>query len=85
MAKDRSDPELDRELPDLPPELRWREPFGHVLISSSAILHAGFCSGPVLVIGCRLRSAREGPPRWAPCRVRESRYVRVLRARIPPG
>lgn len=24
-AKDRSDPELDRELPDLPPELRWRE------------------------------------------------------------
>ena len=25
MAKDRSDPELDRELSDLPPELRWRE------------------------------------------------------------
>ena len=25
MAKDRSDPELDRGLPDLPPELRWRE------------------------------------------------------------
>ena len=25
MAKDRPDPELDRELPDLPPELRWRE------------------------------------------------------------
>ncbi|ASM75607.1 chromosome segregation protein ScpB (plasmid) [Pseudosulfitobacter pseudonitzschiae] len=25
MAKDRSDPELDRELADLPPELRWRE------------------------------------------------------------
>ena len=25
MAKDRSDPELDRELTDLPPELRWRE------------------------------------------------------------
>lgn len=25
MAKDRSDPDLDRELPDLPPELRWRE------------------------------------------------------------
>ena len=25
MAKDRSDPELDRELPDLPPELRWCE------------------------------------------------------------
>ena len=25
MAKDRSDRELDRELPDLPPELRWRE------------------------------------------------------------
>ena len=25
MAKDRSDLELDRELPDLPPELRWRE------------------------------------------------------------
>jgi segregation and condensation protein B len=25
MAKDRSDPELDRELLDLPPELRWRE------------------------------------------------------------
>ena len=25
MAKDRFDPELDRELPDLPPELRWRE------------------------------------------------------------
>lgn len=25
MAEDRSDPELDRELPDLPPELRWRE------------------------------------------------------------
>lgn len=25
MAKDRSDPELDRELPDLPPQLRWRE------------------------------------------------------------
>ncbi|GGB26893.1 SMC-Scp complex subunit ScpB [Allosediminivita pacifica] len=25
MAKDRSDPELDCELPDLPPELRWRE------------------------------------------------------------
>lgn len=25
MAKDRSGPELDRELPDLPPELRWRE------------------------------------------------------------
>ncbi len=25
MAKDRSEPELDRELPDLPPELRWRE------------------------------------------------------------
>lgn len=25
MAKDRSDPELYRELPDLPPELRWRE------------------------------------------------------------
>ncbi len=24
-AKDRSDPELDRELRDLPPELRWRE------------------------------------------------------------
>jgi segregation and condensation protein B len=25
MAKDRSEPELDRELIDLPPELRWRE------------------------------------------------------------
>ena len=25
MAKDRSDPNLDRELSDLPPELRWRE------------------------------------------------------------
>jgi len=25
MAKDRSDPELDRELPDLPSALRWRE------------------------------------------------------------
>ncbi len=25
MAKDRPDPELDRELTDLPPELRWRE------------------------------------------------------------
>ena len=25
MAKDRFDPELDCELPDLPPELRWRE------------------------------------------------------------
>ena len=25
MAKDRSEPELDRELPDLPSELRWRE------------------------------------------------------------
>jgi segregation and condensation protein B len=25
MAKDRPDPELDRELPDLPSELRWRE------------------------------------------------------------
>jgi len=25
MARDRSDPDLDRELPDLPPELRWRE------------------------------------------------------------
>ena len=25
LAKDRSDPELDRELLDLPPELRWRE------------------------------------------------------------
>ncbi|QIE47950.1 SMC-Scp complex subunit ScpB (plasmid) [Pseudohalocynthiibacter aestuariivivens] len=25
MAKDRPDPELDRELSDLPPELRWRE------------------------------------------------------------
>ena len=25
MAKDRSDPELNRGLPDLPPELRWRE------------------------------------------------------------
>ena len=25
MAKDRSDPDLDRELFDLPPELRWRE------------------------------------------------------------
>ena len=25
MAKDRPDPELDRELADLPPELRWRE------------------------------------------------------------
>ncbi|MEX3313782.1 SMC-Scp complex subunit ScpB [Sulfitobacter sp. PS-8MA] len=25
MAKDRSEPELDRELADLPPELRWRE------------------------------------------------------------
>ena len=25
MAKDRSEPALDRELPDLPPELRWRE------------------------------------------------------------
>ncbi|HDZ75755.1 MAG TPA: SMC-Scp complex subunit ScpB [Aurantimonas coralicida] len=25
MAKDRSAPELDRELSDLPPELRWRE------------------------------------------------------------
>ncbi|MBC7284731.1 SMC-Scp complex subunit ScpB [Hoeflea sp.] len=25
MAKDRSEPELDRELSDLPPELRWRE------------------------------------------------------------
>ncbi|WP_439570314.1 SMC-Scp complex subunit ScpB [Roseovarius mucosus] len=25
MAKDRPDPELDRELFDLPPELRWRE------------------------------------------------------------
>ncbi|TMV08145.1 SMC-Scp complex subunit ScpB [Arenibacterium halophilum] len=25
MAKDRSDPDLDCELPDLPPELRWRE------------------------------------------------------------
>lgn len=25
MAKDRSEPELDRELSDLPPDLRWRE------------------------------------------------------------
>ena len=25
MAKDRSDPDLDRALTDLPPELRWRE------------------------------------------------------------
>lgn len=25
MVKDRSEPQLDRELPDLPPELRWRE------------------------------------------------------------
>ena len=25
MAKDRSEPELDRRLADLPPELRWRE------------------------------------------------------------
>jgi segregation and condensation protein B len=25
MAKDRTDPELDRELTDLPPELRWQE------------------------------------------------------------
>jgi len=25
MAKDRSEPDLDRELSDLPPELRWRE------------------------------------------------------------
>jgi segregation and condensation protein B len=25
MAKDRSEPELDRELPDVSPELRWRE------------------------------------------------------------
>lgn len=25
MAKDRSEPKLDRELADLPPELRWRE------------------------------------------------------------
>jgi len=25
MARDRSAPVLDRELPDLPPELRWRE------------------------------------------------------------
>ena len=25
MTKDRSEPELDRELTDLPPELRWRE------------------------------------------------------------
>lgn len=25
MARDRSEPELDLELPDLPPELRWRE------------------------------------------------------------
>ena len=25
LAKDRPEPELDRELPDLPPELRWRE------------------------------------------------------------
>ncbi|GGO63195.1 segregation and condensation protein B [Roseovarius pacificus] len=25
MAIDRPDPDLDRELPDLPPELRWRE------------------------------------------------------------
>lgn len=25
MAKDRRDPELDRDLADLPPELRWRE------------------------------------------------------------
>ncbi|MFD2857863.1 SMC-Scp complex subunit ScpB [Seohaeicola zhoushanensis] len=25
MAKDRSEPELDRDLADLPPELRWRE------------------------------------------------------------
>ncbi|MCI5038417.1 hypothetical protein FIU94_20415 (plasmid) [Sulfitobacter sp. THAF37] len=25
MVKDRSEPDLDRELPDLPPELRWRE------------------------------------------------------------
>mgnify|MGYP001361149067 CR=1 FL=1 len=25
MAKDRPEPELDRDLPDLPPELRWRE------------------------------------------------------------
>jgi len=25
MARDRSEPDLDRELPDVPPELRWRE------------------------------------------------------------
>ncbi|HEV8036918.1 MAG TPA: SMC-Scp complex subunit ScpB, partial [Yoonia sp.] len=25
MVKDRSEPDLDRELSDLPPELRWRE------------------------------------------------------------
>ena len=25
MARDRSEPALDRELADLPPEVRWRE------------------------------------------------------------
>jgi hypothetical protein len=25
MARDRHEPELDREMADLPPELRWRE------------------------------------------------------------
>jgi len=30
MAKERSEPELDRELSDLPPELRWREWMGRI-------------------------------------------------------
>ena len=41
MAKDRSDPELDRELSDLPPELRWREWMRRIV----AVLFA--CASPV--------------------------------------
>jgi len=42
MAKDRSDPDLDCELPDLPPELRWREWMRRI----EAVLFASACPVP---------------------------------------
>jgi chromosome segregation and condensation protein ScpB len=48
MAKDRSEPDLDRELADLPPELRWRELMRRI----GAVLFASASSVPREDLAC---------------------------------
>ena len=46
MAKDRPEPELDRELSDLPPELRWREWMRRIEAVLFASADTGAARGP---------------------------------------